>query len=108
MSEERLMQRLEDLNGRLAELCGHLPQDRMDERYDRRFYSRLTNGEIDAVIPAHLFTVEDVLTAIARVRARLSDLRCARQAAAERPLAGAIPGQLMFAGFAGAPLKLAS
>ena len=42
MSEERLLQRLEDLNGRLAELRERLPQSCMDERYDRRFYARLT------------------------------------------------------------------
>ena len=60
MSEERLLQRLEDLNGRLAELRERLPQSCMDERYDRLFYARLTNEATDAVIPAHLFTVEDV------------------------------------------------
>ena len=108
MSEEYLLQRLEDLNGRLAELTGRLPQSCMDERYDRRFYARLTNEATDAVIPAHLFTVEDVLTAIRRAKAKLDDLRCTRQRAAERPAAGTIPGQLAFAGFAGAPLKRAS
>lgn len=108
MSEEHLLQRLEDLNGRLAELSERLPQSLMDERYDRRFCARLTNEAADAVIPAHLFTVGDVLTAIRRTEAKLSDLRCARQRAEERLAAGAIPGQLMFTGFAGAPLKRAS
>ena len=72
MSEERLLQRLEDLNGRLAELRERLPQSCMDERYDRRFYARLTNEATDAVIPAHLFTVEDVLTAIRRAKEHLA------------------------------------
>lgn len=108
MSEEYLLQRLEDLNGRLAELNERLPQSCMDERYDRRFYARLTNEAADAAIPAHLFTVEDVLTAIRGARAKLSDLRCGQRHAGERPAAGTIPGQLAFAGFAGAPLKRAS
>ena len=108
MSEERLLQRLEDLNGRLAELRERLPQSCMDERYDRRFYARLTNEATDAVIPAHLFTVEDVLTAIERAKERLEALRLERARAEERPAADAIPGQLVFAGFADAPLKLAS
>ncbi len=107
MSEEYLAQRLEDLNGRLAELTGRLPESRMDERYDRRFYARLTKDAADAAIPAHLFTVEDVLTAIDRTRERLSALRRERELAAQRG-AGAIPGQLVFAGFADAGLKLAS
>ncbi len=108
MSEERLLQRLEDLNGRLAELRERLPQSCMDERYDRRFYARLTNEATDAVIPAHLFTVEDVLTAIRRAKERLDVLRLERACAEERLAADAIPGQLVFAGFADAPLKLAS
>ena len=108
MSEERLLQRLEDLNGRLAELRERLPQSCMDERYDRRFCARLTNEATDAVIPAHLFTVEDVLTAIKRAKERLDALRLERARAEERLTADAIPGQLMFAGFADAPLKLAS
>lgn len=108
MSEEYLLQRLEDLNGRLAELSGRLPESCLDERYDRRFYARLTNEATDAVIPAHLFTVEDVLTAIRRVKARLGDLRRERQCAGEELAAGMIPGQLVFAGFAGARLKRAS
>ncbi len=109
MSEEYLEQRLEDLNGRLAELTGRLPQSCTDERYDRRFYAKLTKDAADAAIPAHLFTVEDVLTAIERVRARLSDLRCERErAAAARLDADMIPGQIVFAGFADAGLKLAS
>ncbi len=108
MSEERLLQRLEDLNGRLAELNERLPQSCMDERYDRRFYARLTNEATDAVIPAHLFTIEDVLTAIKRAKERLEMLRLERARAEERPAADAIPGQLVLAGFAGAPLKLAS
>jgi len=107
MSEERLLQRLEDLNGRLAELRERLPQSCMDERYDRRFYARLTNEATDAVIPAHLFTVEDVLTAIERAKERLEALRLERARAA-KSAADAIPGQLVFAGFADAPLKLAS
>ncbi len=107
MSEERLLQRLEDLNGRLAELNERLPQSCMDERYDRRFYARLTNEATDAVIPAHLFTIEDVLTAIKRAKERLEMLRLERARAEERPAADAIPGQLVLAGFAGAPLKLA-
>ncbi|MBE6910187.1 MAG: hypothetical protein E7474_11545 [Ruminococcaceae bacterium] len=108
MSEERLLQRLEDLNGRLAELRERLPQSCMDERYDRRFYARLTNEATDAVIPAHLFTVEDVLTAIKRAKERLDELRLERARAEERLAADAIPGQLVFAGFADEPLKLAS
>ncbi len=108
MSEERLLQRLEDLNGRLAELNERLPQSCMDERYDRRFYARLTNEATDAVIPAHLFTIEDVLTAIKRAKERLEMLRLERARAEERLAADAIPGQLVLAGFAGAPLKLAS
>ncbi|MBQ9648077.1 MAG: hypothetical protein IJV43_06960 [Oscillospiraceae bacterium] len=108
MSEERLLQRLEDLNGRLAELAGRLPQSRMDEQYDRRFYARLTGEAAEAVIPAHLYTIEDVLTAIERAKAKLDDLRRERQLAAEQLAAEAIPGQLMLAGFAGAELKLAS
>ena len=108
MSEEYLVQRLEDLNGRLAELSGRLPQSCMDERYDRRFYARLTNEAADAVIPAHLFTAQDVLTAIRRTEAKLSGLRRARRCAGEEPAAGMIPGQLVFAGFAGTPLKRAS
>ena len=108
MSEEYLLQRLEDLNGRLAELSGTLPQSCLDERYDRRFYARLTNEAADAVIPAHLFTVEDVLTAIRRAKAKLSDLRCARRYAEEPLAAGMIPGQLVLTGFADAPLKRAS
>lgn len=108
MSEERLLQRLEDLNGRLAELRERLPQSCMDERYDRRFYARLTNEATDSVIPAHLFTVEDVLTAIRRAKEHLDALRLERTRAEERPAADAIPGQLVFAGFADEPLKLAS
>ena len=108
MSEEHLLQRLEDLNGRLAELRERLPQSCMDERYDRRFYARLTKEAADAVIPAHLFTVEDVLTAIERAKAKLSDLHCERQRAEEQLAAEMIPGQLVFAGFANADLKLAS
>ena len=108
MSEEYLLQRLEDLNDRLAELSERLPQSCMDERYDRRFYARLTNEAAETVIPAHLFTVEDVLTAIRGAKAKLSDLRCARRRAEEQPAAGMIPGQLAFAGFAGVPLKRAS
>ena len=107
MSEERLLQRLEDLNGRLAELRERLPQSCMDERYDRRFYARLTNEATDAAIPAHLFTVEDVLTAIERAKERLDALRLERARAAQRT-ADVLPGQLVFAGFADAPLKLAS
>ena len=107
MSEERLLQRLEDLNGRLAELRERLPQSCMDERYDRRFYARLTNEATDAAIPAHLFTVEDVLTAIERAKERLEALRLERAHAAQRT-ADVLPGQLVFAGFADAPLKLAS
>ena len=107
MSEERLLQRLEDLNGRLAELRERLPQSCMDERYDRRFYARLTNEATDAVIPAHLFTVEDVLTAIKRAKERLDALRLERARAAQSA-ADVIPGQMVFAGFADAPLKLAS
>ena len=107
MSEERLLQRLEDLNGRLAELRERLPQSCMDERYDRRFYARLTNEATDAVIPAHLFTVEDVLTAIERAKERLEALRLER-ACATQSAADVIPGQMVFAGFADAPLKLAS
>ena len=108
MSEEHLLQRLEDLNGRLAELSEHLPQSCLDERYDRRFYARLTDEAAETVIPAHLFTVEDVLTAIHRAKARLSDLRCEQRRAGERPAAGIIPGQLAFAGFDVALLKRAS
>ena len=108
MSEERLLQRLEDLDGRLAELSEGMPQSCMDERYDRRFYGRLTNETVDAVIPAHLFTIEDVLTAIKRTKAALSALRCRQQSAAERLAAEAIPGQLVFAGFSCPELKLAS
>ena len=108
MNEEYLVQRLEDLDGRLAELTERLPQSCMDERYDRRFYARLTSEATDAVIPAHLFTVEDVLTAIERAKAKLSEARCERQRAEERLAAEMIPGQLVFAGFAGAELKLAS
>ena len=107
MSEERLLQRLEDLDGRLAELRERLPQSCMDERYDRRFYARLTNEATDAVIPAHLFTVEDVLTAIRRAKARLDALRI-EHAHAAQSAADALPGQLVFAGFADASLKLAS
>ena len=107
MSEERLLQRLEDLDGRLAELRERLPQSCMDERYDRRFYARLTNEATDAAIPAHLFTVEDVLTAIERAKERLEALRLERAHAAQRT-ADVLPGQLVFAGFADAPLKLAS
>ena len=107
MSEERLLQRLEDLNGRLAELRERLPQSCMDERYDRRFYARLTNEATDAVIPAHLFTIEDVLTAIERAKARLDALRLERARVAQRA-ADVLLGQLVFAGFADAPLKLAS
>ena len=107
MSEERLLQRLEDLDGRLAELRERLPQSCMDERYDRRFYARLTNEATDAAIPAHLFTVEDVLTAIERAKERLDALRLERARAAQRT-ADVLPGQLVFAGFADAPLKLAS
>ncbi|MBR0312088.1 MAG: hypothetical protein IJQ98_06840 [Oscillospiraceae bacterium] len=107
MSEERLLQRLEDLDGRLAELRERLPQSCMDERYDRRFYARLTNEATDAAIPAHLFTVEDVLTAIERAKERLDALRLERAHAAQRT-ADVLPGQLVFAGFADAPLKLAS
>lgn len=108
MSEEYLLQRLEDLNGRLAELSERLPRSCLDERYDRRFYARLTNEAADAAIPAHLFTVGDVLTAIRGAEAKLSDLRCARRRAGAQSDAGMIPGQLVFAGFAGAPLKRAS
>ena len=108
MSEERLLQRLEDLDGRLAELRERLPQSCMDERYDRRFYAKLTSEATDAAIPAHLFTVEDVLTAIERAKARLDALRLERARAEERLTADAIPGQLVFAGFADEPLKLAS
>ena len=107
MSEERLLQRLEDLDGRLAELRERLPQSCMDEQYDRRFYARLTNEATDAAIPAHLFTVEDVLTAIERAKERLDALRLERARAAQRT-ADVLPGQLVFAGFADAPLKLAS
>ncbi len=109
MSEKYLLQRLEDLNGRLAELTGRLPESRLDERYDRQFYAKLTKEEADAVIPAHLFTVEDVLTAIERARSRLGDLRRERElAAGVQSVAAAIPGQLVFAGFADAELKLVS
>ena len=108
MSEEHLLQRLEDLNGRLAELSERLPRSCMDERYDRRFYARLTDEAADAVVPGHLFTVEDVLTAIRGAEAKLSGLRRARRNAGEELAAGMIPGQLAFAGFAGAPLKRAS
>ena len=108
MSEEYLLQRLEDLNGRLAELSERLPQSCMDERYDRRFYARLTNEAADAVIPAHLFTAQDVLTAIRAAQAKLDGLRCVRRRAGEQPAAGTIPGQLVFAGFADAPLRRAS
>lgn len=108
MNEERLLQRLEDLRGRLAELSERLPRSCLDERYDRRFCARLTNEATDTVIPAHLFTVEDVLTAIRRAEAKLSDLRCARRRAEERLAAGMIPGQLVFAGFADALLRRAS
>lgn len=108
MNEKGLEQRLEDLNGRLEQLRGQLPQSCMDERYDRRFYARLTDGTTDAVIPAHLFTVEDVLTAICRVKTRLDELRRERMRPAECFAADAIPGQLVFAGFADAGLKLAS
>ncbi len=107
MTEERLEQRLEDLNGRLAELTERLPESCMDEKYDRRVCARLTGDVAEAVIPAHLFTVEDVLTAIRRVRARLDALRCVEKYAAENH-AEAIPGQLIFPGFADAGMKLAS
>ena len=56
----------------------------------------------------YLFTVEDVLTAIKRAKERLDALRLERARAEERLTADAIPGQLMFAGFADAGLKLAS
>ena len=108
MSEEYLLQRLEDLDGRLAELSERLPQSCLDERYNRRFYARLTSEAADAAIPAHLFTVEDVLSAIRAAKAKLSDLRRAQKRAGEELAAGMIPGQLVFAGFAGAPLKRAS
>ena len=107
MSEERLLQRLEDLDGRLAELRERLPQSCMDERYDRRFYARLTNEATDAAIPAHLFTVEDVLTAIERAKERL-DALCLERAHAAQRTADVLPGQLVFAGLADAPLTLAS
>lgn len=100
MSEERLMQRLEDLDGRLAELMGRLPNSRMDGRYDRRFYARLTREAVDAVIPAQLHTVEDVLTAIERVRDRLHDVRAEKALFRAHADADVIPGQLVLAGFA--------
>ena len=108
MNEELLLQRLEDLDGRLAELRERLPQSRLDERYDRRFYARLTNDALDTVIPAHIFTVEDALTAIERVKIKLGDLSREKQRAEERLAAEAIPGQLVFTGFAGERMKLAS
>ena len=108
MSEERLLQRLEDLYGRLEELRERLPQSCLDEAYDRHFYARLTKEATDTVIPAHLFTVEDVLTAIGRAKDRLDELRREQQLAAREFASGMIPGQLMLSGFAGDELRLAS
>ncbi len=108
MNEEYLTQRLEDLNGRLEELTDRLPESCMDERYDRLVCARLTDETVDAVIPAHLFTVEDVLTAIGRVKTRLDEIRRGKRTDERRAAGGTIIGQLVFAGFADAERKLAS
>lgn len=106
--EQLLAWRIEDLEGRLCELTGRLPNDRMDEKFDRRFYSRLADPELDCRIPAQLYTVEDVLTAIARAKDRLWSMRCdarAAQKAAEKR--DQLPGQIVLFGFAAPAERLA-
>lgn len=102
--QERLLtRRIEELNDRLEEL--NAPNDPLRGDYDRSFYASCAAAETDYVLPEHLCTVQDVLAALRRAKDKLYDLRCERrlQAARER----VIPGQLAFAGFAGA-LPLAS
>lgn len=99
--ERALTRRIDELTDRLEELC--LPNDPLRGDYDRGFYAALTPAETDYVLPEHLATVQDVLSALRRARARLDELRAALYPAREK--GGAIPGQLILSGFA---LPLAS
>lgn len=101
--ERLLTRRLEDLDGRLQELAEKLPESRMDEKFDRRFYSKMADSGVDYAIPGDLSTIEDVLTAIARTKDKLWDLQCEERAAQrklEQETAKIIPGQAIMIGFA--------
>ena len=113
--EQLLSWRIEDLEDRLEELREHLPDNCMDEGFDRAFYLQMANCEIDCAVPANLSTVEDVLTAIERMKDKLWCLQCDARAAewaAEKANAGMIPGQIVIFGFASPtaqePQRLAS
>lgn len=106
--EARLSRRIEELHDRLEELTAALP-GRMDAGYDAGFYARLTAEETDRVLPELLPSVQDVLTAIRRAEAKLSDVQCEARLAARPSGAVPLPGQIVLAGFGDvAALKLAS
>ena len=100
MTREELLltRRISELGDRLEEL--NTTNDPMDGGYDRGFYATMSADATDHVLPEHLFTVQDVLAALRRAKDALYELRCARRLAAARE--SAIPGQLVFAGFASA------
>lgn len=103
--EQLLTWRIEDLQGQLETLQERLPSSCMDQFFDRRFYSKMSNEEIDYTIPAQLTTIEDVLTGIRRAKAKLWDLQCDQRTAAlamEREQNEMIPGQIVIIGFADA------
>jgi len=95
---QRLVCRLEDLTGRLAELEEDLPQNRLDPMYDKLFYSAQPAGSVDRLCADNLYTVQDVLTAIDRTRERLRLMEPAEEARAAEPDMAA--GQTVLAGFA--------
>lgn len=99
--EEILMERLEDLRGRLQEFLEHVPDSCMSEKYDRRFYSKLTDNEIDYATASSLQTVEDVLTAIFRTEDKLWSLQCEYHETqrTEDVLNMEVPGQVVIIGF---------
>ena len=99
LEREALTERLEDLNGRLEELTERLTQDMLSPDYDRLFYATLTKRETDVVLPSDLNTVEDVLSAIERTKARLWDVECEARQAERAKLEAALPGQVVILGF---------
>jgi len=101
--EESLTWRIEDLEGRLCELTENLPDNCMDEMFDRHFTSKLTSEQLDYTIPERLYTVEDVLSAIDRAKDKLWCFQCEQREARlakERQAADMIPGQIVLIGFA--------
>ena len=56
--EQLLTWRIEDLQGQLEILQERLPSSCMDQFFDRRFYSKMSNEEIDYMVRGGTLTIE--------------------------------------------------